>query len=797
MLLNYLKIAFRNFRKQKLFSGLNVLGLGIGMAAVWLMVLYVVDELSYDRFHEKSERIYRIAHSAGWDGGSFRVAVTSAPFAPAIRNDYPEVEKTVRINAEGGGLVTAGEKKIEANDIYFTDPSVFDVFTFPFLYGDKKTALNQPQQIVLTRTLAEKLFGDASRALGQTVFFSNHFPNKVSGVIADVPANSHLNFSALRSLPTNYTAGWQQFELYTYLLLKEGTDAGKFEKKLQGFFPKYLKDKLGDIKYSMELQPLTSIHLHSHYDYEIGPNGNINTIYVFSVIAALILIIACINYVNLYTAHSLKRIREVGVRKAVGSRRSQLVGQFLTESLVMTVLAGLAGFVLVVVALPFFNQLAEKSLTIEYRNTAVSACIAASFVMLIGLISGFYPAALFSGYRPVIALKGQTGNQAGNMGFRKSLVVFQFAATVVMIACAGIVYRQMHYVNHKDLGFNKEQVLIFHIDKDEVRTRVKALKEQLMQNPHIAGAAASSNPLGTNSIGSGGMFIEKENGEMPTFTQVIQKYAVDHDYLKTMQIGLVQGRNFYANSRADMTGSVLVNESFVKKQGWKTALGKKVRFFSGNEGQTREARVIGVVHDFHTYSLQHKIEPLALIMPEPADQDNIYVRVNPGNTREALAAIEGIYKTFDPEARLDFHFLDESFARQYRAEERQGNVLLTFAVLAVVIACLGLFGLAAFTAESRTKEIGVRKVLGASVQSVVLLLSKDFIVLVLAAIVIGTPVAVYAMQEWLKNFEYRETLAWWVFASAGLLAIIIALATVSFHALKTALQNPVDSLRSE
>jgi len=798
MLFNYLKISIRNFRKQRLFSGLNILGLGIGIAAVWLMVLYVADELSYDRFHAKADRIFRITQEAEWATGSFKLAITSAPYAQALQHEYPEIEKTVRISVEGGGKILFGEKQVDAPDIFFADASVFDVFSFPFLYGNPATALREPQKIVLTKTLATRIFGDAAKAVGQTVFFSNNYPNVVTGVIEDVLTNSHLNFSALRSLPPDYTGGWQDGDVYTYLLLKKGTDAQKLEAKFPAFYTKYLQKEMGNADYHMNLQPLTSIHLHSDLGYEMGTNGNVKTVYIFSAIALLILIIACINYMNLYTARSLKRVREVGVRKAIGSQRFQLIGQFLTESFMMTILAGLVGFLLAKAALPSFNRLAEKTLSLDFQNNdLLTLSIAVAFLLLIGLLSGLYPALMLSGFRPVIALKGQLGSQAGGAGFRKSLVVFQFAATVVMIACSGIVYRQISYVNHKDLGFNKDQVLTFHIDKNEVRTQVSALKEKLGQNPIIESSAAASNPIGNNYMGSAALLVETNQGEMPSTPQMTQRFMADADYLRTMEIKLLQGRDFVKNSPADLSGSVLVNEELVKKQGWANPIGKRLRYPADKGGNVKELTVVGVTSDFHIYSLQHKIEPLVIQLAPPQEQDNVYVRINAAKTTEALAYIGQVYKTFDAEARPEFQFLDENFAKQYQAELRQGNVLLAFAILAILIACLGLFGLAAFAAEARTKEIGVRKVLGASVQDVVLMLSADFVKLVLIAIVIGTPIAVYAMNKWLQNFEYRETLSWWVFALAGIVAIVIALITVSSQALKSALTNPVKALRAE
>ncbi|QMW03123.1 ABC transporter permease [Spirosoma foliorum] len=794
MLGNYVKISVRTFWKNKLFSGLNVVGLGIGMAAVWLMVLYVADEWSYDRFHTNADRIVRVVHYAQWPGGNLKLAPTSAPFAAALKNDYPEVEKTVRFNTEGGGQITFNDKKMDVNNIFFTDPSVFDVFTFPFLYGDPASALTKPQSIVLTKSIAENLFGDASKAVGKVVEFSNHFPNTVTGVIEDVPTNSHLQFGALRSLPDNYTNGWQNFELYTYLLLTEGSNYKTLEAKLPGFYQKYLKKEMGEIDYRMELQPLTSIHLNSQLDYEISANGNARTVSIFAAVAALILLIACINYVNLYTARSLKRTREVGVRKAIGSFKWQLIGQFLTESILMTLLAGIVSVSLVAVALPYFNQMADKTLSLG--NPLSTLLVVTVLSVCLGTLSGLYPALRLSGFRPVAALRGQVGNQSGSILFKQSLVIFQFVATVALIACSFIVYRQMRFVMHSDLGFNKEQVLTFHVDNADVRQRIDALKEALQRSPLVEGAAAASNPIGNNNIGANGMFFE-QNGTIPPGTQVVQKFQIDSDYLKTLQIKLLSGRNFSESFKSDQMGAVLVNETLAKQFGWKEPIGKRVRYYIDDQKHSAEARVIGVVKDFHTYSLQHKIEPLVLQMPAPMDKDNIYVRIQAGKVAEALAYIQSVYHTFDPSATLDFHFLDENFSKQYKTEQKQGEILLTFTLLAVLIACLGLFGLAAFAAEQRTKEIGVRKVLGASVFSIVTMLSKDFVKLVLIAIVIASPLAWYAMSQWLQGFAYKADLSWWLFALAGLLAIVIALITVSFQSIKAALMNPVNSLRSE
>ncbi|WP_080240525.1 ABC transporter permease [Spirosoma rigui] len=795
MLRNNLIIALRNLWKNRMFTALNITGMGVGIAAVGLMGLYVWHELSYDRFHANADRIFRVVQYAQWPGGTLQLAPTSAPFADALKSDYPEIENTVRLNTEGGGVIAYKDKSIEAGDIMFTDKSVFDVFTFPLLYGNPATALAQPQCIVLTKSLAEKLFGDPAKAIGQTVTFSNNYPNTVTGVMADVPTNAHIQFSALRSFPANYTNGWQNFELYTYLLLHKGSDASALEAKLTDFFPKHLKKEMGDLTYRMELQPLPAIHLDSHLDYEAGANGNRQTVYIFLLVAALILTIAGINYVNLYTVRAMGRMREVGVRKAIGSRRTQLMGQFMTESMLMSVAAGGVGILLANAALPLFNELADKSLSLTAYGFWPTLGVGVAFALLLGAASGLYPALYLSGFRTVVALKGQTGGQANGVSFRKSLVVFQFVTAVGLIACSWVIYRQMSYVQHKDLGFNKEQVLTFHLDGDSPRRQVQSLKEELQRSPLIEAVSAASNPIGNNNIGTNGMFLE-QYGIMPTATQVVQKFSIDSDYLNTLQIKLKQGRTISETYPADALGAVLVNESLVRKMGWQSPIGKRIRYFLDHK-ETAEARVVGVVRDFHTYSLQHKIEPLVLQMAAPSEKDNLYVRIRSGKAEEALEYIRKVYRQYDPAATLSFRFLDENFSQQYKAEQKQGQLLLVFTMLAILIACLGLFGLAALAAETRTKEIGVRKVLGASVWSIITLLSSDFLKLVFIAILLATPLAWYAMSQWLQRFAYKTDIEWWVFALAGLLAIGIALLTVGLQSAKAALTNPVKSLRAE
>jgi len=796
MLRNYFKIAFRNLKKHKVFSFVNIAGLSVGLAIFWMIALYIADEMSYDRYLPNADRVYRVVHSANWDGGSFRLAVTPAPFAPTLQHDYSEIENAVRIDPEGGGNLHYGDKQLKADDIFFTDASVFSVFGYPFLAGNPAEALAKPQSIVLTKSLAEKLFGTAEDALNKTVLFDKDYPNLVTGVIKDIPANSHMVFSALRSLPAGYTDGWNNSHLHTYVLLNKNADPKKLEAKLPGFYDRYIKKEAGTMQYKMELQPLTSIHLHSNFQYEIGANSDIRYVYIFTAVALLILILAAINYINLSTARSSIRVKEIGVRKVAGSGRGHLVAMFLTESVFFTLIAAAISVTLANFSLPFFNQLSGKELSLWQFGIRETFAALFLFSLLIGILAGIYPAFFLSGFRTIPALKGQMGNLHGNVLFRKSLVTFQFAITVIMIAVTFIIYQQLHYVSNKDLGFNKSQVLSFHISDRSVRDRITALKAKLLQSPLIEGAASASNPIGNNNIGTNGFNFEGKNGISPT-AKVVQEFMVDADYLHTLEIKLVKGRNFSGESQADQFGSVLVNETLVKQLGWTEPIGKKVQF-KKEDRSTGEATVIGVVKDFNIYSLQHTIEPLLLIMPpNRKEEDNLYVRVSKSKAAAAVKWIESSYRQFDTHSPFEYQFLDENFARQYNTEKKQGSILLTFTLLAIFIASLGLFGLVTFTAAQRTKEIGIRKVLGAGLGSIVSLLSRDLLKLVCLAIVLAIPVAWYTMQYWLQNFAYRVAIGWTVFLVAGSLTVGVALLTVGIQAIRAGMANPVKSLRSE
>jgi len=793
MLLNYLKIAWRNLKKHKAFSFINIFGLAVGMAAFWLITLYVTDELSYDRYNTKADRIFRVVQHGSWNGGKFDLAITSAPYAPALKADFPQVEETARIDAEGGGKITVGDKTINEGSMVFTDNGIFKMFSYQFLSGDANTALSKPQSIVLTKSLAESLFGDAENAVNKTIAIEGT-PTTITGVIADVPVNSHFTFKALRSLPQDYTSAWSNSSIYTYILLKNADDSKIIEGASSKFFNKYLKKDFGDMKFGIELQPLTSIHLHSNLSYELGANGNITYIYVFSITALLILIIAVINYVNLATARSSIRLKEIGVRKVVGSDRGQLITMFFAESVLLTFIAMLLASALIQFALPYFNQLSGKTLILMQFGTAKTIALFIGFSLFTGILSGIYPAMFLSGFGTINAMKVQLGNQFSTIFFRKSLVVFQFVITIVMIIGSCVIYQQITFAMTKDLGFNKAQTLTFHINNKNVRNKVDALRQQLLQNPNIEDVATAGSPIGNNNIGSGGITTSPNADD----ALMVQRFDIDEDFVPALQIKINKGRNFSKAITSDVNGAILVNQTLVNKLGFKDPIGQRVYMGKDDKGEPIQKTIVGVVKDFNIYSLQHKIAPLVMRLPNNAeDKDNLYVRVGKNNVKASLDYITKVYGTFDIEDKPEFHFLDQNFAAQYQTEQKQGSILLIFTILAISIACLGLFGLVTFTAEQRVKEIGIRKVLGASVVSIVNLLSADLMKLVIIATIIASPIAYFAMSKWLQDFEYKITINWWVFLLAGGGASLVALATISVQSIKAAITNPVRSLKSE
>ena len=787
-----LKIALRNLWKQKGYAAINIFGLSTGLCAFFLILCYVADELSYDRFHQNADRVVRVVQRASWDGGSINVALTSPPFAPALKQDYSEIQEAVRIVPEGGGVFSNGQKDIKAGDVFFTDSAFFKVFSYKFLYGDQQKALAVENSIVLTESLAVKLYGSAADAIGKPLQIDKKILNTVTGVIEDVPENSHLRFSALRANAANFTDGWQNFYVYTYLLLAPNADYKKLEARLPDFYKKHLKPEMGVEDYQLTLQPLTSIHLHSNLGYEVSPNGSIKNIAIFIAAALLILVIAVINYMNLATARATVRAREVGVRKVIGAERFQIMLSFWLESVLLTFAACLLAALLAELLMPYFNQLAGKSLSVLRYGLPYSILFVSMFAIATGTLSGSYPAFYLSGFAVISALKGKTGSKSGHGLLRKSLVIFQFIVTVTMVIVSWVIYSQMQYVVKSDLGFDKDQVLTFHIQDEQVRGKVKSLKQELLQNPAIKKAGIAGNPIGNNNLGSSGYFFETAKGF--TNSNIAQQLMIDEDFLPTMGTGIVQGRNFSSLNPSDREKSALINETMMRELGYRNPIGKRVR----SAGTGEERTIIGVVKDFHTYSLQHKLQGMLLVMPfKTEDQDNLYVKIDPSQAKAALDWITTVYARFDKANKPEFRFLDENFAAQYQSEARQQKLLLIFTVLAISIALLGLYGLSTFITSQRTKEIAVRRVLGSSTWGIVRLLNSSFLKIAIASSIISWPLAYILCNKWLQDFAYHIQLPLLPFLFSSLFCLLIVLATVSYRTLKAAKANPVDALKYE
>jgi putative ABC transport system permease protein len=794
MLKNYFKTAWRNLRRHRVFSFINISGLALSLTAVWLIALFISDELSYDRYHKNANNIYRLASHGQFGEEKFDFAGTSGMIAEPFKKDFPEVEEVLRIDAEGGGVIEFDNKKIKEGAIIFSVPSFFTIFSYHFLAGDA-IALQKPNSIVLTKTLAAKLFSNPQSALNKIVNIDKNAA-VVTGVIEDVPHNSHFTFNAVRSFYADYADDWASMSEYTYVLLKKNADVNRLRAKMPAFVTKYLGATVKNIHYTLELQPLTSIHLHSHLGYELGENRDIKYIYVLSVVGFLILLIAFINYINITTARASTRLREVAVRKIIGSGRTGLAGLFLTESIITILFAAGISIVLVTLTMPLFNYMAEKQLSVWQFGIARVLLLMLGFSFVTGLVGGWYPAFFLSKFKTIPALKNQLGDVKAQTLFRKSLVTFQFAVTVVMITASLVIYLQLNYVLVSDLGFNKKQLLTFHLDSRAVRQKVPALRAALLQNPMVKAVASAGNPIGNNDIGQMSYSVEK-NGVLTERSKMAHGLIIDPDFIPTMQISLLEGRNF-SNDISSDSNDVIVNEAFIKKQGWASGMGKRISKGNDSISKSHLANIIGVVKDFHIFSLQHKIEPMILEMPRKArDRDNIYVRLQDQNLPQALAFVEHTFRQFDASSPFEYHFPDQNFAAQYKPEEKQGQVLLAFTILTIIIACLGLFGLITFTVEKRVKEIGIRKVLGAGVGSMVTLLITGLLKVVLVSLLIAVPLSWLVMNKWLDDFAYRIHLEWWMFLVSGIISIIIALITLSFQAIKAAIANPVTSLRSE
>jgi putative ABC transport system permease protein len=794
MLKNYVLLAFRNLVKDKFYSLINILGLTIGVTCGMLLFLYVSDELSYDRYHEKASRIYRIVSYITEPDKINKWTSTQPPLVKTLKQDYPFVESYARFFGRGRTMFLLGERRFYEEDVYSTDSTVFDVFTYKFLEGDPKLALASPRSVVLTEKVAKRFFGDRD-ALGQILRTDDTTAYKVTGVIQDVPKNSHFTFNALMSLDANQrnADGWGGFYINSYLLLSKNADVKKLEAGFPGLYDKYMSSifKRMGIHITYQLQPLTSIHLYSKFDGET--NGDIGYVYTFSAIAFFMLLITSINYMNLATAQSARRAKEVGLRKVMGSLKGALIAQFLTESVLITLISLFTSLILVAALLPFFNQVSGKEIGYLALLTPKFVLIGVGIVAFTGLVSGSYPAFYLSAFEPAAVLKGSFKARGGSF-FRKALVVTQFSISMVMLICTWIVYQQLNYMRNKDMGYDRDQVLTIDYQDNQSKASYNALRKSLMDNPNIQSVASASSPV--SNIGGRVIFTVESSTGMKEMA--FKPTQIDHDYVKTMGMKIVRGRDFSEDFPADTTNGVLINEAVVKRMNWKDPIGKKIMLGTvpaDGKNPPPTAEVVGVVRDFHQQSLYNPIEPL--IMMYRRANGVMHVKIKTQNTKETLAYIGQKWQEIYPSRLFEYKFLDQDFQSAYRADELRGQIFTAFSALTILIACLGLFGLATFTTEQRVKEIGVRKVLGGSATSVVLLLSKDFTKLVLFSFPIAIPIAYFSMDKWLQSFTYKTDMNAWVFVAACALTLIICWLTVIYQSLKAALANPVKSLRSE
>jgi putative ABC transport system permease protein len=809
MIRNYLRVAWRNLVKNKTFTLLNILGLATGLGCFILIALYVIDELSYDQFHAKADRIYRVNSDIRFGGSDLKLAVTSDPMGATLKKDFPQVEQFTRIyNSNGSKLVKKKNEFINENDVAHVDSTFFDVFSFETVNGNLKTALNEPNTVVLTASAANKYFG-STNVLGQTLETNDNGSTlyKVTGVIKDMPRNSHFHFDFLFSMDNvDYGFGnYLSHNFQTYIVLTKDADPRAFNKNFDALINTYILPqaksflqissmeefrKAGNhLQYS--LMPLTDIHLHSDRTPELSVNGNIQYVYIFSAVACFILLLACVNFMNLSTARSANRAKEVGIRKVLGTGKKSLITQFLTESTLMVFASLLIAIGLVGISISYFNDISGKQLSFEQLLEPRYLLFLFLIPFVVGGLAGVYPAFFLSSFKPISVLKSKINSGFSKSYLRSGLVVFQFFVSIILIIGTIVIYRQLNFIQNKKIGFNKDQVLVVN-GTSALGTNVDAFKTAVGQMTGVRSAAftgflpVAGSARSDNTFSPEAVMTEKNGFNM-------QVWNVDHDYIPTLGMEMVKGRNFSKEFGGD-SSAIILNETAAKFLGEGDPIGKPVYYSDAGGSGNIKYTVIGVVKNFNFESLRQHVGPLSMRLGY--NKWSTSFKVAAGDVQQLVSNVEKKWKAMAPGMPFSYQFLDESFDSMYRAEQRVGKLAVSFAILAIVIACLGLFGLASYMAEQRTKEIGVRKVLGASVPDIVSMLSKDFIRLVALASVFAFPIAWFCMNKWLEDFAYRVNIGWWIFIVAALIAVLIALFTVSFQAIKAALKNPVRALRT-
>ena len=810
MFKSYFKIALRNIARFKIYSFINIAGLAVGMAVSILIILYIQEELSYDKFNKNAERIYRLSRE--WfnqDGtSSLHLARVAPPIGPLLKNDFPNIiQEVTRVVSDYNTFLQVDNKTFVEDKFFWAEDNFFKIFSFNMIKGNPENALSEPYSVVMTESMAKKYFGNED-PVGKTILYERENDLKVTGVIEDVPENSHFKFDFLGSFITlndfigieTLTRNWGSNNYVTYLLLPKNFPVGELEKQIPSFLDKHITqlvlDNTGNppvIQPSkvnkLHLWKLTDIHLHSHLTTELEENGDINDVYIFSIIALFILLIACINFMNLATARSAKRAREIGMRKVLGAYKKQLMIQFIGESLMISFIALLFAIVLVEAVLPFFNNFIGKHLSLNYFGNPVVIFGLAGLTLIVGLVSGSYPAFLLSSLKTIKVLKGNNPVSRKST-FRTVLVVAQFTISIALIICMGIVYSQIQFFKNKDLGYDKSKIVILP-SNEEMRKNIESVKSQLYENPDILNITSSRLVPSDMLLNSwGGQVIGADEPVPLNFRLAVDE--VDYDFNKTYGLQIIAGRDFSRDFGTDDTAAFILNLAAVKQLGWNPiqAIGKKM-LYGGRLGQ-----VIGVINNFNFESLHNKIVPIIFLISKTGNEQ-FSVKISGSDIPGTINFLKRKWAEFRPDYPFEYTFLEDQVDKLYTSEKKLGDIFGVFSFLAVVIACLGLFGLASFAAEQRTKEIGIRKVLGASVPGIVTLFSKEFLKLVIIANLIAWPIAYFAMNRWLDDFAYKTDMNIWIFILSGGIAILIALLTVSFQAIKTAVADPIKSLRYE
>jgi putative ABC transport system permease protein len=807
MIKNYFKTAFRSLLKNKFYTGINIIGLAVGLATCLTILLYVLDDLNYDKFNSKADRIYRLNYEIKF-GQNYGVAAQSpAPMGPEIVKEFPQVEQYTRLRWYGGFLAKKGENNVQEGRVAYADSTLFDVFTLPVIEGNAKTALTEPHSMVITETIAKKYF-NATAVVGKTLTINNKDVYKITAVIKDIPRQSHFQFDFFLPFaenPDSRDDDWLSQNYNTYILLRKGANPDALTPQINAMNDRHIGPELQNVIHlslesfktgggfvKISLVPLLDIHLHSNLDGELYTNGSIQFIYIFSSIAVLILLIACVNFMNLATARSANRAREVGVRKVLGSLRRDLIEQFLTESVLISCIALVLAIGIAFLMLPYFNQLAQKQIQVGalFQPGMLLSLLVLMFV--VGLLAGSYPAFVLSAFKPVEVLKAKVASGLKGSWLKNSLVVFQFVISIILIVSTLVIYSQLGYIRNRDIGFNRKQVLIIN-GTGALGNRADAFKDGVMQISGVQ-AITASGYLPTNFARNNNAFFTS-----PTFGQSssvsMQDWGVDENYIPTLGIQLEQGRNFSSQFPTD-SGAVIINEAAAKLIGKRDLINKPLYQFM--DIQTKKVRVyhiIGVMKNFNFSTLRDAVSPLGLVL-EKANWA-ISVRYDASDEAAVVDAIRNKWRSFVPGEPFDYAFMDDQFNDLYNGEKQTGQIFSTFSILAILIASLGLFGLVTYAAAQRTREIGIRKVLGATVAGIVAMITKDFLKLVLIASLIALPFSWWAMNKWLQGFAYRIAIGWWIFVIAAIAAVVIALVTVSYQSIRAALANPVKSLRSE